>query len=629
MLQIIRDKTAGVVVKVLFLFLVLSFAVWGVGDYRFLQRPETPPLTIAGDAVSIDVLRQEFQRDLNRLRQNIGDIDRDVLRQFGLANQTVERVTNQSVLDRAAAKLSLVVSDNVVRQRIQEDPNFLINGAFDANAFRRLLQENGFSEARYVELMRGDAARGALVEAVTLGAGAPTTLADRLYRFREEKRRGEAVFIAIAAMPDPGAAGDADLQKTYEANAERFTEPELRNGLVVRIGLEEIRNDIQLDEAQLRTEFETRKREFTTPERRTIELIRFDDAAAAKAAKGKIDGGEDFLEVAKAAGQTPEQVRGFGQVTETSLPSDLSKPIFALGLGVASDPIATGLGTFISRVTAIEAGHEPRFEDLRARLADEAVRRAAGEAAYRTATRVEQGLNDNKSMLEAAKAAGLTAVTLEAVDAQGRERNGQPLAIFADAPEALRAFTETPLGRDSALIETRAGVYFFVRVEGITPSQRRPFATVKDDVVALWTREKRDIAARTAADEMVKAVQGGKDLASVAEPLGIKPESTPTMRRDGRVDGATARAAAAVAARLFQLKLGETATAATAEGYFVVRLAEIVPVDPAADPASLKRFSDALTQSVAGELSQQYVRALRERMNVVIDPSAVDRLYQN
>ena len=101
------------------------------------------------------------------------------------------------------------------------------------------------------------------------------------------------------------------------------------------------------------------------------------------------------------------------------------------------------------------------------------------------------------------------------------------------------------------------------------------------------------------------------------------------MRRDGRVDGATARASTAVAARLFQLKLGDTATAATAEGDFVVRLAEIIPVDPAADPASLKRFSDALTQSVAGELSQQYVRALRERMNVVIDPTAVDRLYQN
>ena len=48
MLQTIRDKTAGVVVKVLFFLLVLSFAVWGIGDYRFLQRGETPAIAIAG-----------------------------------------------------------------------------------------------------------------------------------------------------------------------------------------------------------------------------------------------------------------------------------------------------------------------------------------------------------------------------------------------------------------------------------------------------------------------------------------------------------------------------------------------------------------------------------------------------
>ena len=140
MLQKIRDKTAGVVVKVLFLFLVLSFAVWGIGDYKFLQRAENPVISIGGDPVPAEQVRLEFQRDLDRLRRSLGEIDRDVLRQFGVAGQSVERVTNQRTLDRAAERMSLVVSDAVVRQRIQEDPNFRGAAGFDANAFRRLLQ---------------------------------------------------------------------------------------------------------------------------------------------------------------------------------------------------------------------------------------------------------------------------------------------------------------------------------------------------------------------------------------------------------------------------------------------------------------------------------------------------------
>ncbi|MFZ9635971.1 MAG: SurA N-terminal domain-containing protein, partial [Alphaproteobacteria bacterium] len=256
MLQKIRDKTAGVVVKVLFLFLVLSFAVWGIGDYKFLQRAETPVISIGGDPVPADQVRLEFQRDLDRLRRSLGEIDRDVLRQFGVAGQSVERVANQRTLDRAAERMSLVVSDAVVRQRIQEDPNFRGAAGFDANAFRRLLQENGFTEQRYVDLLRGDAARSALVEAVSASLPAPAALAEALFRHREEKRRGETIFVPTASMPDPGTPSDADLQAAYEANAERFTDPEFRSGLVVRIGLEEIRAAIPVDEQQLRAEFE-------------------------------------------------------------------------------------------------------------------------------------------------------------------------------------------------------------------------------------------------------------------------------------------------------------------------------------------------------------------------------------
>jgi peptidyl-prolyl cis-trans isomerase D len=629
MLQTIRDKTAGVVVKVLFLFLVLSFAVWGIGDYRFLQRGDTPAIAIGGDPVPPEQIRMEFQRDLDRLRRSLGDIDREVLKQFGLANQTVERIANQWTLDRTAQRLSLVVSDDVVRQRIEDDPNFRINGIFDATSFRRLLQDNGFSEQRYVDLMRGDAARAALVESVSLGTRVPESLADALFRHREEKRRGRAIHVPASAQPDPGEPSDGDLQAVYEANDERFTDPEYRGGLVVRIGIDEIRPIIPLDEAQLRQDYEARKREFATPERRVVELIRFDDLTAATAAKAQLDAGADFLAVAAEAGQTPEQVRAFGRVTATSLPSELARPVFALPEGRPSAPIETPLGVFVARSTAVEAGSEPGFEALRARLAEDHVRRVATEIAYRTATRVEEALNEGKPLQDAASGAGIAVVAVDALDGTGRDRTGAPVPVFAAAPEALRAFVEAPIGKDSSLIETRAGSYFFVRVETVVPSQKRPIAEVREDAVGLWKAERRASAARASAEALALAIREGKPLEQAAAALGAVVETTQDLRRDGRADGPAQADMGPLASRLFQLKQGEVGLATATDGYHVVVLTDIFAAEPGAAQAAFERLGAGLEQNIATEISQQYLQALRERLKVVIDKGAVEKLYQN
>jgi peptidyl-prolyl cis-trans isomerase D len=629
MLQTIREKTAGVVVKVLFLFLVLSFAVWGIGDYRFLQRGDTPAIAIGGDPVPAEVLRQEFQRDLDRLRRSIGDVDRDLIRQFGLATQTVERVANQWTLDRAAERLALVVSDDVVRQRIQADPGFRSNGVFDAIAFRRLLQENGYSEQRYVELARGDAARAALVESVTIGAAAPRTVAELLYRHREEKRRGTAIRIPASAMPDPGAPTEAQLTAVYEANAERFTDPELRGGIVVRIGIDEVRAAVPIDDAQLRAEFDARKRDFSTPERRTLELIRFDDAAAAVAARRKLEEGADFLAVAAEAGQSPEQVRAFGRVAQSSLPRELAAPIFALPQDVASAPIETALGVFLARTTAIEAAIEPGFEALRGRLAEEQVQRNATEIAYRTATRIEELLNEGRPLQDAAAAAGIAVLPVEAVDNAGRDRDGAPLPLFAATPELLRAFLEAPLGRDSGLIEPRAGGYFFLRVDSVTPSRKRELAAVRDDATAIWKAEARAAAARARADAALASLRGGRTADEVASAAGVAAQTLPALRRDGRAEADAPADAASIAARLFQLKPGEAGIAPVADGFAVVALGEILPADPAQAGLGLERLAESLEQSMSGEVARQYLRALRDRLKVVVDQAAVDKLYQN
>jgi peptidyl-prolyl cis-trans isomerase D len=630
MLQQIRDKSAGIVVRVLFLVLVASFAMWGIGDPRWLSRSDPAPVRVAGEDLPIEQLRQEYQRDLERMRRAFGaDIDPALARQLGLPTQTIDKLVARAVLERAALGLGLNVDDQAVRERIAREPAFQVGGAFDRAAFQRALYEQQLTEPRFVQMVRSELARGAIVDGVTLGAGAPPALTDVLFRHREERRSGTEVLVGAASVPEPAAPQEAELRAVYDRDLARFTEPELRALTVVRVGREEMLAAIRPDEERLRADYAERLREFSVPERRTLELIRFPDAAAAEAAKAKLDAGAEFLAVAREAGQDPDAVR-FGTVARADLPRDLGDPVFALAKDAVSAPIATALGTYLARVTAIEPGRQPSFEELRDRLARESAERLAGEAAYRAALRLEELVNQGQPLAEAAKEIGVPAVEVAAVDGRGNDRDGKPVAVLAGVPEALAAAFAVPAGRDTGLVETRAGAFVVARVDSVTPPQPKPFDAVRAEILAQAIADARAAAARARAEEIVRKVEGGATLEAAAEAFGLKAEPIPETRRDGRTATEAVRVPAAVAQALFALKPGGLALAPSgAGGTAVVRLDATVAADPAQLADAVKQLSDQLANQIAGEMANEYVQALRRRYGVTVDPGAAERLVAN
>ena len=83
---------------------------------------------------------------------------------------------------------------------------------------------------------------------------------------------------------------------------------------------------------------------------------------------------------------------------------------------------------------------------LRARLSEEFVRRAAGETAYRTATRIEEALNEGKPLSDAAAAVGVPVVAIDAVEADARS--------LAAGASTSSQYEVTSMVRNSSLVLT-------------------------------------------------------------------------------------------------------------------------------------------------------------------------------
>jgi peptidyl-prolyl cis-trans isomerase D len=625
MLQAMRSKAAGIVVKVLFSVLVLSFAVWGIGDYSFLRHSDDTAVKVGDVKIPSSALESAYRTELDRLRRSFGQIDPETARQFGLMDQVVQRLVNTTLLDKAATSLGMRMGDEVIRGRLFADPSLQgPDGKPDRAKFQQLLYQNNMTEPMFIEQFRKDLARYLVTEALTANTRVPNELVDRLYKYRNEKRSGEMAFVAASSFTDVGKPDDAQLQSIYEDNRERFTAPEYRALTVARVSAEEVKDSIDVDQNQIEEEYQARLPELRTPEKRDVEQLLFADEAAAKTAQAKLASGTDIAAIAKETNQAPDQVK-LGTITREDLVPELADVVFALPQGGVSEPAHSPFGWHVFRVTKIVPGKDPTLAEVKDRIAGDLKLRLATDAAYKYATKLEDAVANGAGVEEAARQVGVPAIKVAAVDLRGRTPAGQPVPIFDGVADALTAAFETPQGQDSRLVEGRENAWFIIHVDGVTPSAVKPLADVRDDAIGLWQTEKREEAAKARAEKILETVKGGKTLAAAAAEFAIKVAAVAPAVRSQSPDPRAA-VPPEVNARLFSLKLNESGVTPGHEGYHVVTLGGIEPANPTADAAGVEQLRTQLAQQIGSDVVGEYLEALRQRYGVTIDRSVVDRL---
>jgi hypothetical protein len=196
MLNSMRKYATGWVVKVLFGVLILSFAVWGIGDV--LRAPQTGVALaeVAGSEVDQREVMREFDRRYQELQERAGGgLTRQQAVAFGLLNQALDQTIARRLVDAHARELGLTVSDAELAAAIRDNPALAGPTGFDRSRFDAFLRGAGLSEQAYVEAVRQDTVRSRLVEGLTGAAAAPAIAAERLLAYQGERRRGRALIV--------------------------------------------------------------------------------------------------------------------------------------------------------------------------------------------------------------------------------------------------------------------------------------------------------------------------------------------------------------------------------------------------------------------------------------------------
>lgn len=621
MLGKLRTKASSWIVKIMFGFLVASFAVWGIGDIFRVPGRDSVVAEVGERTITGNEFIAEYQRQLEQLRPLFDErLDAERARDLGIPDTVLQRMVNRAILDAAADDLGLTISDAVLRAAVVSDPSFRsAGGMFDRFTYEQKVRSAGYSTVAYEAALRRELARMQLAGTVQAGATAPDPLVEALYRYRNERRVFDVVTVPNHLF-EAGEPSEAELDAFHREHPDRFTAPEYRAVTMVRLEAEDLAAEIAVPEEEVRQAYEANPGRFRAPGRRKIRQMLLGDEETARRAYETLKGGAGFGRVAGEIAGLDEADTEIGWVTKETMVPDLVEPVFALEEGAFSAPLQSPLGWHIVKVDEVTPEMSRSFEEVRDQLRDEIAAEYALDGLYNLANQLEDELAGGATLEEAAARVNLKPVKVEAIDRDGLGPDGEEIAGLP-GPEFVETAFSTAEGQQSLLTETPQGGYFILRVDKVTPSALKPLDGVRDQVVAAWKEETRTKAAERRAREIVERVRSGEALADVAAEMGLEVTATePLKRGDPGLHPY-------LALRLFQGPVGEVATAVAGGGYAVAQLERIEPADPAADKEGVKELRRELGRALGADLLVQYGTALHDRYTVKVNKRVIDSLF--
>ena len=314
MLESIRAASQGLVgraiMTVLLGLIVVSFAVWGIGDV-FRGFGSNKVAAVGRATITPDEFRNAYLTAMQRYQRQLkAPLTNAQAHAIGLDGQTLARLIAQTALDVEASSLGLAMSDEAIAEALRNDPSLKdASGAFSRERFDQALRDMGLSERGFVAEQRRTYLRQQIVASLADGVTAPKALVEQLARFDAQSRDIDYIVLPPTAAGEIAPATPEALQSFYNDRKASYMAPEYRaiNVLAVTPATLAKPDEVTDDEARALYE-KVKESRFGAPEKRKLQQIVFASQSEADEALAKIRGGAKFDDIAKARNLTDKDI---------------------------------------------------------------------------------------------------------------------------------------------------------------------------------------------------------------------------------------------------------------------------------------------------------------------------------
>lgn len=630
MLTAIRSAASNwlgrAVLVVIMGLLIISFAIWGIGDI-FRGGVNRTLVTIGNRVITADQFRTSFNEELRRISQQARrNVTTDEARAFGLDRALLNRMIDEQVLSHQADALGLALDQDQIVKNITQIDAFKTNGVFDRNRFADVMQRAGLTEAAFLKEQGGALLRGQILNGMAGGFAMPKTFGALVHQYQEEARDVDYLLLPASKAAEPAAPDDAALAAFYEERKAEFRTIETRKVTILAVSASQFASHVSVTEADIQAAYARAiaAGRFGTPEKRRAQRLLFENEAEAKAAAERLKSGTN-IEVLLAEKKLTAQDVDLGLKSRAEMTGQPGvEAIFALAPqpGTLSTPMQDPFGFVLFRLVEVVPGQSTPLESVRTEITGEArIEKIARDpqvkdkldAAFRA---VEDQRIAGKSLTEAAQVAGLTAVVIPALDNRGGDGAGGRLSIAGGA-ETVAAVFASDIGLDNEPLLQRDGGHVWFEVNGIDLPRDKPLDEVKAEVRTRLVQDIKAKALAATALTLVQRIEAGTPLATIATEIGAPVQAITGLKRGGR----DATLGVAGVERAFSGPIGKPVSAAMADdiGRIILlpKAARVPPYDAANDIKS--GLTAQISQAMGEDFLAQYTLATRKALKVTIN----------
>jgi peptidyl-prolyl cis-trans isomerase D len=615
-----------IVMAVVLGMIAVSFAIWGIGDiFRGFGRSTVAK--IGSTEITVEQFRQIYNDRLQQLSRELGrPITPDQARALRLEQQLAGQLVAEAALDQRARQLRLNVSDAEIARQITNDPTFKgATGQFDRARFEQIIRNAGFTETRFTAEQKRLTMRREIADTVSAELTPPKTIEEAQNRYDNEQRAIDYVLLDGAKAGDIPAPTPEVIAKYFDDHKTEFRAPEYRTVSIMSVAPGDLTKPADVSDADAKRFYDANPARFGTPERRQIEQIAFPNAEEAQAAATRLEKSElTFEGLAKERGLSDKDI-DLGLVTKSGvIDKSVADAAFALKEGETSAPVKGLFGTMLVHVVKIEPENIKPF----AEVASEIKQGMATDRARAEISSIHDKIEDERAagsrLTEIAQKLNLKARTIDAVDRQGRDPEGKPIADLPGGGNVVSNAFNSDVGVENEPVQIQGGGYLWFEVMGVKPSRERTLDEVRPRVEQRWREDQVAERLKTKASEIVDKLKSGTSLNDVASAESLNVQTTFGLKRAGN---AASMPPAVVNAVFATPKDG----AGSADGKdpterIVFHVTDItVPGFDAKSPEGQK-IADTTRRSLTEDLLAQYVTQLQNDLGATINMDALRRV---
>ncbi len=616
MLSNFRAFAKSPAAAVLIALIVVSFAIFGIRDVFKGKVAGDSVITAGSRTVGSAEFKREFDVYKSRLEQQVRQpITMEQVAANGLDRRALEGLATREAFAEFLTKIGMHPSDKLIAAEIAKIPAFFdqVTGKFDKKSYAQKLGENGLTPARFESSIGDEIAQQQFGAGLAAGLRVPRAYTALAAIFGLENRDVGYFAVEPTSVPQPAMPTDDQLRAFMKENAAQLTRPEMRQITVVRFSPALVSANLPVTEAEVKKRFDFRKDTLSSPETRTVIQIPAKDAAAAQTIGQRLAKGDDAAQVARAAGV---EAITYANKPQTAIADrKVAQAAFGMAAGQVA-PVRGDLGVAVVKVLSISPGHPVTLEEVRPALEAEIRKDGAAEKVYALTQAYDDAHQAGSNLTQSAAKAGVPAVTLGPVSAEGRDGLGQPV------PGLTQKLVETafalPAGGESEVEDAGGGEYFAVRVEKIVPPALAALDEVRPQVTRVYMMRELAKRLQARADELAARVKKGESLDAVAASAGASVIHVPGLSRQNAAQNKDL--SQELLGKTFNAKLGDVFTAENTHfGLLVAKLEGVRAGDGATQAQMAEGMRPQMSVAIFREIGESAQVAARHKIKVTAD----------